>query len=348
MNIPLRNIYYILSYAWKYFKPGDLKKIDSKDFRNEVEFFAEIFDLTLTKYIKRGLHRDYIIKCDSIQSIKGKVDFNASMKSLGNGLKRLECVYDEYSADNKINQLLYVTSLTLLKAEINPEQIKSIKKKLVYFNEVSLIRVDKSLVTNIKNVRGNHTLNFLVNISKYIHSNLGFNDSKGNYYMNDFFQKGMGSVFENFVYNFYSIKLPAHQVRNGECIKWDSDQQDGFYPTMKTDITIRDKETLLVIDTKYYQNMFNHHYLNPDKPKFISSNIYQLYTYLNNLQEDGRSIEGMLLYPNTTSTIRNERFISGKKMMIYNLNLNQDWKDIESEMMSIINGSMFRLQGSTS
>ena len=116
MNIPLRNIYYILSYAWKYFKPGDLKKIDSKDFRNEVEFFAEIFDLTLTKYIKRGLHSDYVIKCDSIQSIKGKVDFNASMKGLGGGLKRLECVYDEYSADNKINQLLYATSLTLLKS----------------------------------------------------------------------------------------------------------------------------------------------------------------------------------------------------------------------------------------
>lgn len=336
MNIPLRNIYYILSYAWKYFKPGDLRKIDRKDFRNEVEFFAEIFDLTLTKYVKRGLCREYVTKSDSLQSIKGKVDFNASMKGFGTGLKQLECIYDEYSPDNKENQLIYATSLALLRAEISPEQTKSIKKKLVHFNEVSLKLIDNTLLSSVKSIRGNHTLNFLINISKYIQTNLGFNDSKGNYEMNDFFQKGMGSVFENFVFNFYLNKLPAYQVRNGECINWDSEQQDGFYPTMKTDITIRNKETLLVIDTKYYQSMFNYHYLNPTKPKFISNNIYQLYTYLNNLNEEDRSIEGMLLYPNTTSTIRNERYISGKKMMIYNLNLNQDWKNIESEMLSII------------
>ena len=104
---------------------------------------------------------------------------------------------------------------------------------------------------------------------------------------------------------------------------------------MKTDITIRNENKVIVIDTKYYENMFQYHYLNPDKPKFRSGNIYQLYTYLNNLKED-KTIEVMLLYPNTTSTIRNERIVSGKKIMINNINLNQYWKKIEEEMLELV------------
>ena len=76
--------------------------------------------------------------------------------------------------------------------------------------------------------------------------------------------------------------------------------------------------------------------LNPDKPKFRSNNIYQLYPYLNNLKEENKEIEGMLLYPNTTSTIRNERIVSGKRIMINNINLNQEWEKIEEEMLDLV------------
>ena len=124
------------------------------------------------------------------------------------------------------------------------------------------------------------------------------------------------------------------EVRS-ELIKWDSETEDSTYPTMKTDITIRNKNKVTVIDTKYYDNMFQYHYLNIDKPKFRSGNIYQLYTYLNNLKED-KEIEGMLLYPNTTSTVRNERIVSGKKIMINNINLNQEWTKIEEEMLELL------------
>lgn len=335
MSIPLKNIYFILSYAWKYFRPSDFKKLDTKDFRNETEFFAELFVIILAKYLKRGLHQDYILRRNSIQTIKGKVDFNNSMKLKSLGLKKLECQYDEYSSDNEVNQLIYATMTTLLKANINLDQKKSIKKKMVYFNGVSNVQVDRDLLSNVKPVRGNNTLNFLLSVSKYIHNNVGFEDQKGKFDLADFTQKGMGLVFENFVYNFYRTKLSSYSVRSGEMIKWESSEQDNLYPTMKTDITIRKEEAVLIIDTKYYQNMFNSHYHSPDKQKFISNNIYQLYTYMNNFKSD-KPIEGMLLYPNTSHTVRNERIVSGKKMLINNINLNQDWKNIETELISLV------------
>ena len=43
-----------------------------------------------------------------------------------------------------------------------------------------------------------------------------------------------------------------------------------------------------------------------------------------------------LLYPSTHSKIRNERIISGKKISINTVNLNQEWNDVESELLEII------------
>ena len=336
MQIPIRNIYYLLSYAWKYFKPSDLRKIDQKDFKNNIEFFAEIFDLTLSKYIKKGLHREYTEKVETLKTIRGKVDFNNTIKTLGFRSKKIKCIYDEYSSNNSTNQLIFATIHTILKSKITNELKKSIKKKIVYFNNVSRIRIDKLLINEIRPVRGNRTLNFLTNIAKYIYNNIGFDEKEGKYDLADFIKSkmGMAAVFENFALNFYKAKFPHYEVRS-ELIKWDSGTEDSLYPVMKTDITIRSKNKVTVIDTKYYDNMFQYHHLNPDKPKFKSGNIYQLYTYLNNLKED-KEVEGMLLYPNTTSKVRNERIVSGKRIMINNINLNQEWNKIEEEMLELV------------
>ena len=85
MQIPIRNIYYLLSYAWKYYKPSDIRKIDQKDFDNDTEFFAEIFDLTLSKYVKNGLHRDYIEK----KEIFRKFSFKERMKNI----QQSKCIF---------------------------------------------------------------------------------------------------------------------------------------------------------------------------------------------------------------------------------------------------------------
>ena len=336
MQIPIRNIYFLLSYAWKYYKPSDIRKIDEKDFTNDTEFFAEVFDLTLSKYVKKGLFRDYIEKEETIKTIRGKVDFNSTIKTLGFRSKQIDCIYDEYSSNNSINQLIYSTIHIILKSKISSELKQSIKKKIVFFNNVQRVKIDKVLVNNIRPVRGNNTLNFLINISKYIYYNLGFDEKEGKYDLGDFMKNkmGMSRVFENFVLNFYKKKFPEREV-GSEYIGWDSETDDTSYPVMKTDVTIRNKNKVTVIDTKYYDNMFQFHYLNSDKPKFRSGNIYQLYTYLNNLKED-KEIEGMLLYPNTTSTVRNERIVSGKRIMINNINLNQEWNIIEEEMLELI------------
>lgn len=334
MDIPIRNIYFILSYAWKYYKSNDIERIDKKNYLNETEFFAELFNILISKYVKKGLHREYIKIEEKLNTVRGKINFNQSVKSLGFKSNKIDCEYDTYSADNDTNRLIKSTIYTLLKCKIKLEQKQSIKKKLVFFNEINYTNTNDFSSGRIKSIRGNNTLNYLLNICKYIKENQGFSEQKGKNELGRFTTNAMPQIFENFVLNFYKSKLNNYKVKS-ENIKWDSETEDMMYPSMRTDVTIRNNKKVIVIDTKFYPEMFQFHYKNPSKPKFKSSHIYQLYAYLNNLK-DNQIIEGMLLYPNTSEKIRNERFISGKKIMINNINLNQEWIKIEEELIELV------------
>jgi 5-methylcytosine-specific restriction enzyme subunit McrC len=147
----------------------------------------------------------------------------------------------------------------------------------------------------------------------------------------------MAAIFEKFILNFYKKNLDRkkYKVNGSEQIKWDSDEVDEFYPRMKTDITIQKKDSKLIIDTKYYNDIYQYNF---NVPKFKSNNLYQIYTYINNYKpiNQSESVEGMLLYPSTHSQIRNEKMIGGKKIKINTINLNQDWSSIESELINLI------------
>jgi len=222
----------------------------------------------------------------------------------------------------------------LIKSEIRQEQKKSIKKKLVFLSGIESKQITKKTLKQLKRSRDNYNLNFLLDICSYIILNSGFNEDRGKHFLSDFTnENSMPAIFENFILNFYKKNLKDFKVKGSEHIKWDSETESVLYPVMKTDVTIRNSEITYIIDTKYYKDMFQYNF---NTPKFRSNNIYQIFTYLNNFKESHDGLEGMLLYPSTHSKIRNERIISGKKISINTVNLNQEWNDVESELLEII------------
>ena len=334
MEIPIKNIYYILSYAWKYFKFNDISAIDKKDFQTTTEFFGELFDLSFTRYIKKGLQRDYISYNEELKTIKSKIDFGTTLKKVGFKSKKFHCIYDEYTINNLTNQVIKSTAFLLIKSEIRQEQKKSIKKKLVFLSGIESKQITKKTLKQLKRSRDNYNLNFLLDICSYIILNSSFKEDRGKHFLSDFTnENSMPAIFENFILNFYKKNLKDFKVKGSEQIKWDSETESVLYPVMKTDVTIRNSEITYIIDTKYYKDMFQYNF---NTPKFRSNNIYQIFTYLNNFKESHDGLEGMLLYPSTHSKIRNERIISGKKISINTVNLNQEWNDVESELLEII------------
>ena len=331
MEIPIKNIYYLLSYAWGYFHSQDLAKVERKDFETSIELFGELYDLTLTRYVKSGLKKDYVEFNEELSTIKSKIDFSTTLKRAGHRSKRYTCIYDEFTENNGINQLIKYVGFLLLKSDIKDDQKKSIKKKIIFFSSVNISHFNLKSVQKVKYTREDKNLNFLIDVCKYIFERVGFSQNEGQNTFGDFLSnKNMPMIYEKFVLNFYRKHLKSHKVRGGEHIAWDSETSNELYPVMKTDIVLRSLSSTCIIDTKFYKDIFSYNF---NTPKFKSGNIYQLYTYMQNFGSG--NIQGMLLYPTTHSTVRNERWVSGKKIMINTVNLNQDWTSLESELLSL-------------
>ena len=105
---------------------------------------------------------------------------------------------------------------------------------------------------------------------------------------------------------------------------------------MKTDISITSEKRKIIIDTKYYRECLQEYY---NKETIISSNLYQIFTYVKNAEAQGGSAincEGILIYP----TVRKELDVTfpmeNHKISIKTINLNQGWNDISKDLLKII------------
>ena len=137
--IPVRNVYYMLAYAFQVLNEQGYKKIAAEEFNNIADLCAEILIKGISIQIKRGLVQDYIERTDPLSSPKGKSDISASIKTKSLTRKKLICTYDDFSNNIYLNQILKTTLLLLLRTDIAQKRKKEIKKILLYFGDVDTL-----------------------------------------------------------------------------------------------------------------------------------------------------------------------------------------------------------------
>ena len=66
--IPIRNIYYMLSYAFSVLNKQGYRELATESFKNAAELCAAILHIGISHQIKRGLGRNYITELGRILS----------------------------------------------------------------------------------------------------------------------------------------------------------------------------------------------------------------------------------------------------------------------------------------
>jgi 5-methylcytosine-specific restriction enzyme subunit McrC len=146
----------------------------------------------------------------------------------------------------------------------------------------------------------------------------------------------MARVFEDFLFNFIRIEIPAWNVKR-EHIAWrassSTDPNLIYLPRMQTDISIRRGSEHRIVDAKYYQRTMSE-YLGSEK--FHSNNLYQLMSYLSNaVQRDKARICGILIYPQVDKKINEDYRIQEFDIGIRTIDLNQPWQRVRSDLIQI-------------
>lgn len=336
--IPVKNIYYMLSYAFQLLNEQGYKKLATEEFENAGDLCAAILIRGITQQLKRGLGREYISATDTISAIRGKIEITESIKNQSMIRNQMVCTYDEFSVNSYLNQIIKSTVMLLLKADISKARKKELRKLMVYFGEVSTVDV-RSINWAINYNRNNQTYRLLITICHLVVKGLLQTKTDGSVKLMDFFdEQRMCKLYEKFILEYYKKHFP--QIRTSASqIDWALDDGIGtMLPTMQSDIMLstKDGKKTLIIDAKYYAHTTQVQY---DVHTLHSHNLYQIFTYVKNKAIKGGEVAGMLLYAKTDEEIYpdNEYQMSGNKITVRTLDLNCDFSEIAKQLDSISN-----------
>ena len=217
--IPIRNIYYMLAYAFQVLHEQGYKDVAAEDFRNTAELLAAILCKGVSVQIKRGLCRQYITNEEPLASPRGKLEIGESIKTQVLRKKQLVCAYDEFSVNAYTNRIIKTTMAVLLRADITKARKKEIRKLLVFFDGVDTLDAH-NINWNIQYDRNNQTYRMIIEICRFVLKGLLQTTADGSSRIMDYADDmTMAKLYEKFIQNASAYHAVRHRAFKQESWK---------------------------------------------------------------------------------------------------------------------------------
>ena len=323
-GIFIRNIYYMLTYAFQELKQNNYEEIAGEEFEEIHDLFAEILLRGISFQLKQGLHKEYISCHGSLSTLKGKLDICGTVNNLMRKQQKIDCEYDELSENNKFNQILKTTVQFLLKhPKVKSDRKAALKRLMLFFSDVEAVDILTIDWTTMRFDRNCKTYRMLLYVCYFILDGMLMTTERGAYKMKEFSDEHMCRLYEKFVLEYYRKHYPELKAKATQ-IDWNIDKEQStssILPIMRTDIMLTFKERTLIIDTKYYSRSMQSQF---DKRTIHSNNLYQIHSYVMNYDTNHTGkVDGMLLYAKTEEDIASLETYEDKKMFLEELGLEQ-------------------------
>lgn len=338
-SIQIRNIYYMLAYAFQQLKQNNYEDIAGEKFDEIHDLFAEILARGISYQLKQGLHKEYIEVQEFLTTLRGKLDMNGTIKNKMQRKQILDCDYDILSENNLFNQILKTTVLFLLDQD-NVKHAKKValKKLMLFFSKVDVIDISTIKWNTLRFDRNSKTYQMLLYICYFILDGMLLTTESGKYKMKSFSDEHMCKLYEKFVLEFFRKHYPMLNAQAAQ-VEWNVNKSvpsSNMLPIMQTDIMLQFNDRTLIIDTKYYTRSLQYQF---DKATIHSNNLFQIFAYVMNLDKSHTGkIDGMLLYAKTDEEISpdgEQKFADGNTIFFRTLDLNSSFEDITIQLANI-------------
>ncbi|WP_141243799.1 hypothetical protein [Bacillus sp. 7705b] len=86
--IKIKNIYYMMAYAYQTLNEAGFKSIQFKNFH---ALMVAILIKGVSNQIKRDIHKDYFVQTEATNSLRGKIDVTGSVEQNTLMMRRMVC-----------------------------------------------------------------------------------------------------------------------------------------------------------------------------------------------------------------------------------------------------------------
>ena len=340
-SIFIKNIYYMLSYAFTTLNQGGYEDVATEEFENIHNLFAAILAKGIGRQLKQGLYREYINRKETIAVVRGKIDMPGTIRNRLASKRVLTCEYDELSENNLMNQILKTTVMLLLcHTKVEQAYKSDLKKEMLFFSNVDTIDPGTIRWSALRFQRNNDTYRMLISLCQLILEGMLLTTDSGEYRLASFIdEQRMNRLYEKFILEYYVKECPQVKATASQ-IPWVLDDGVGtMLPVMQSDIMLARDDVVLIIDAKYYTHTTQTQY---DVHTLHSGNLYQIFTYVKNKEAEfdteEHRVSGMLLYAATDEAVQPDSSyqMSGNQISVKTLDLNRDFSEIAAQLNAIV------------
>ena len=337
-GILIRNIYYMLAYAFQELRQNNYTEIAGEKFDDIYDLFAEILARGISYQLKQGLYREYVAKNESMQTVKGKINISGTILNRMRNNQQIVCDYDELSENNIYNRILLTTATTLINhSDVKKEKKSKLKQLMLFFQNVQPIDIHTIRWNTLRFDRNNKNYRMLLYLCYFITSEWLMTTEEGKFKMRGFSDDHMCRLFEKFVLEYYKKHHPELKA-NAAQIGWNIVEEStdtSVLPIMQSDVLLSLGERTLIIDTKYYSKIMQQQY---GKEKLRTAHLYQINTYVTQYDKNHQfNVDGMLLYAKTKEDVIDDTQVTlqdGYKLYVRSLDLNTDFDTIKKRLDS--------------
>ena len=335
-SIVIKNIYYMLAYAYKSMSLDDYARVEGEEFDHLHDLMASILIRGLSMQLHRGVDQAYVVDLDSGYRLQGRILPYETLLPQNRSVGKATFTFDELTTNTYMNRVIKTTIAVLLHSgelsESNGLMLRMLSKKLGNLRPLDRKDIRWSGMTFH---RGNRGYQLLMAVCNLILNGMILSEDKGSLLVQSFMSKeAMHSLYQRFLLEYYRRNYSSSITVNADKIPWAIDGEPPLYlPEMQSDITLTSGDRKLVIDAKCYGKVLHEHW---DKERYLSGHLYQIGSYVSNLdfKHEG-NVDGMLLYAMTDEGDRPNaswKTTDGNRMSVETLNLNDDFSQICSQL----------------
>ena len=239
-----------------------------------LEIFISIFADKVIKTYSTKMNREYVEIEENSSFIKGRIDFNKSMR-LNVMRKDLHYInFQSYEIDNLINNVIKTVLLKLLTVTNQSDNRKNLKKALMNLDDAKEIQLSKELFDRVIFTRLNMYFQTVFEMAKMFY----FNIQPENYNGADAvisFLIPVNKLFEYYLYKLFS-RIEGYEVVHEGTRSFAKTETGTNVLTIKPDILVyKNRKICYIADAKYKDPKFDGlNYTNINR-----NDIYQVYAY---------------------------------------------------------------------
>ncbi len=313
IKIPIKNLYYLLSYAFSNPYPEKATTLHITRCKNTEELLAYLLVECIEHFLAVGLHQTYQQQTTTQTTVRGHLELVPTWCNLQRHKLQVVCTYQALTCNNLYNQILKTALYRLLSpaycTTLVPDIVLHLQRVYRAFATIDLLTKPCCSYRHLDYDYNNRHYRWALCLAELILGDIIPQQDPTSHLLQEVLADTTGGkLFENFVRNYLRKHYPM-LTKGKKAINWAFTPADVTnatthvqqLPLQVCDILLEQDTKTLIIDTKFYADNLQQHYQSQGNAKIISEHLNQILVYAQNYQlaHPQQQVEGMLLYAKT-------------------------------------------------